>query len=226
LTAFVETQFWLYDVVMPDNRGSYSVEEIREGFERFFTEHGHYPTAPEVDTCSYLPAAKQIQRRFGGLPALRKQLGFEEINFGIGKFRSAIASSRNKTGFAAERELEKNLITYFGEPFVHIERPIDTTGKRRFDFFVDTAGYQFGVDVFYSGNKRDIQKNVDLKINNYTGTVVPIYFVLANKEIPQELLDEIVHGKTEKPLPQNIKLITWQGFLELIETMRPMPGLG
>jgi hypothetical protein len=55
---------------MPDRKGTYSIEELRNGFEHFYQENGHYPTAPEIDRCKYLPSARQIQRNFGGLPKL------------------------------------------------------------------------------------------------------------------------------------------------------------
>lgn len=60
----------------------WSLEIIRDGFERFKNEHGHYPKAPDdIDTCSYLPSRRQIQRIFGGLPQLRILLGLEDISF-------------------------------------------------------------------------------------------------------------------------------------------------
>ncbi len=206
---------------MPDNKGTYSIKEIKNGFERFFQENDHYPTAPEIDGCDYLPSARQIQRNYGGLPKLRKLLGLPDIHFGIGKFRSKIAHSRNKIGFDAERGLEKILIEHFGEPFVHIEKPINTLGRQRFDFFVYAEDLKFGVDVFYSETERDVQKNINIKIDNYRDTIVPIYFVLANNNIPQAALDKIVSSKSKKPLPLNIKLLTLENFMKLIKTMAP-----
>lgn len=206
---------------MPNHKGTYSIEEIKIGFERFLRERGHYPTAPEIDMCAYLPSARQMQRNFGGLPKLREQLGLVDTNFGVGKFRSAIAGSRNRTGFKAERDLERILIDHFGEPFVHVEKPIDETGRRRFDFFIYARDVKFGIDVFYSETKHDIQNNVNIKIDNYTGTSVPVYFVLANTKIPQSVLDEVSLAKSRKPIPSNIKLVAMDNFLELVNGMRP-----
>jgi len=46
---------------MPDRKGTYSIEEIKYGFEKFLKENGHYPTSPEIDLCIYLPSSKQMQ---------------------------------------------------------------------------------------------------------------------------------------------------------------------
>lgn len=207
---------------MPNKKGTYTMEEIGVGFERFLRENGHYPTAPEIDNCEYLPSSRQIQRNFKGLPTLRKQLGFTEINFGIGKFRSKIASARNKSGFAAERELEETLINYFGEQFVHIEKPVSHDGRQRYDFFIYAQNLKFGVDVFYSETRRNIEKNINSKIDNYHNTISPIYFVLANDDIPQQILNQIATSKLQKPLPQNIKLLTMEKFIEFIQTIIPL----
>lgn len=55
-------------------------EKIKEGFENFYKENGRLPTAPEVDNLDYLPSSRTIQRSFGGLQKIRKDLGYEDIN--------------------------------------------------------------------------------------------------------------------------------------------------
>jgi hypothetical protein len=55
----------------------WEIEELRAGLENFNTEHGRYPTAPEIDTYPYLPSARTIERRFGGVIGLRKTLGLD-----------------------------------------------------------------------------------------------------------------------------------------------------
>lgn len=208
---------------MPDTKGRYSLEEIKDGFEKFKNEFGRYPAAIEMDDCSYLPSARQIQRRFGGLPSLKKDLGIEDIHYGRGKFRSEICISRNKIGFKAERDLEKILVARFGEPFVHIERPISRDGKKRFDFFIYAKNAKFGIDVFYSETRRNTQININSKLDSYKDIDSNlIYFVMANKSIDQKMLDGIKEAKPNKPLPDNIKLVALDNFLEIISNIEPI----
>ena len=68
----------------------WTLEKIREGFERFRVEHGRLPIAPEIDKLDYLPSSRQIQRKFGGLEKLRADLGYEDTHFGRGTYRSEI----------------------------------------------------------------------------------------------------------------------------------------
>jgi len=205
---------------MPDRKGTYSIEEIKYGFEKFLKENGHYPTSPEIDLCIYLPSSKQMQRNFGGVTKVREKIGLLDTNLGVGKFRTIIAYEANKKGFDSERKLEKILVSHFGEPFVHIEKPISTLNKRRFDFFIYAKKSNFGVDVYYSSTKKDNQKNINIKINNYINTTEQIYFVLANDSIPQFILDEIMETKM-KLLPRNIKLVTVGNFIQLVKQMEP-----
>ena len=74
------------------------------------------PTAPEVDRTNYLPSARQIQRHFGGLKALRELLGYDDTDFGSGTSRSNIAIRGNLRAKEAERELEQEPSQLFGDP--------------------------------------------------------------------------------------------------------------
>jgi hypothetical protein len=64
---------------------------------------------------------KTIQRKFGGLRVLRKELGYEDTDFGKGKHRSKLASKHGYRGRKAELLLEIKLIYQFGELSVHTE---------------------------------------------------------------------------------------------------------
>jgi len=199
----------------------YTIEQIKDSFEKYYRENGHYPSAPEVDMCIYLPSTRQIQRRFGGIPKLRKILGINDTHLGAGEFRVTIAKRSNERGFKAERDLEIILIKHFGKPFVHIERPLDGQGKSRFDFYVFALGIEFGVDIFCSDTDRNIQNNINSKLNIYRNISVPIFLVLGNESITQELLDNIVMRKQIKPLPSNMKLLTLENFIIYIKKMSP-----
>lgn len=201
----------------------WTMDALKNGFEKFNQEHGHYPTCDEVDDCEYLPSARQFQRRFDGLTKFREIIGLSDVHLGKGAFRSAISSKIGKRGSNAERKLEKILINYFGESFVHIEKPVSPELRRvRYDFFIYAKNYKFGVDVFCSDTKKNIMKNLDIKINSYKGTSLPLYLVIGDPHITQAVLDDVAASKTIKPLADNMKLKSWDKFLEEIKRIKPL----
>lgn len=202
-------------------RSRWTTEKIRDGFERFQREHGRLPIAPEIDQLDYLPSSRQIQRAFGGLKKLRFALGYKEINFGKGKYRSQIALRTNKKGREVELELEKILRGKFNEVFVHTERIFDNS-KNRVDFYVYSPSGNFGIDVFYTDTIRDLQKNINIKIDKYLKFPHQLYLVVANSKFLQEDLD--VYSKVKKKkLPSNALVLTMQVLLTLLESKDAYP---
>ena len=111
----------------------WTVEKIKEGFDRFWSENNRLPTAPEIDQLDYLPSSRQIQRKFGGLEKLRTVLGYEDTHFGKGAYRSEIANRVNTKGRDTEISLEKILREKFQEVFVHTERIFDDSKNKSSD---------------------------------------------------------------------------------------------
>jgi hypothetical protein len=70
----------------------YTKEEVLSGLIKLKEELGHEPNAFEIDACTYLPVSRQFQRRFGGLQAIRKELGFDSFNHTSGEKRRATAA--------------------------------------------------------------------------------------------------------------------------------------
>src|SRR3989344_6458555 len=198
--------------------GFWTIEKIKEGFERFKTEHGRLPIAPEIDKLDYLPSSRQIQRRFGGLEKLRGLLGYEDTHFGKGAFRSKIATHTNIRGRDTELALEKILREKFGEVFVHTERIFDDS-KNRVDFFVYSPDGNFGIDVFYTETMRDLQKNINLKIDKYQKFPIRLYLVVANPLFTQEELDKYTQDK-RKSLPKNTFILTLEHLLSEIKNKK------
>jgi hypothetical protein len=193
-------------------------ERLKEGFERFISENGHLPTAPEVDQTNYLPSSRAIQKRFGGLQKLRADLDYEDVHFGRRSFRSAIASNVNRRGRSSEIELEFALTKIFGEVFVHTEK-IYGSGKNRVDFYVYSPDDNFGADVFYPNTFRSLQSNLNIKMMKYQDFPCDLYFVVANNDIDQTSLDLFVSTK-KNPLSDNMKLLTLETFLRLVQKMK------
>jgi len=70
---------------------NWTFERIKESFEKFLDQHGHFPSGQEIDEVDYLPNTRTIQRSFGGLEALRTKLDLPVVNFSKGDNRSRIA---------------------------------------------------------------------------------------------------------------------------------------
>ncbi|TAK58458.1 hypothetical protein EPO14_03895 [Patescibacteria group bacterium] len=196
----------------------WTVEKIKEGFGRFVTEYGRLPMAPEIDKLDYLPSARLIQSKFGGLEKLRAVLGYKDTHFGKGKFRSKIATRVNARGRDAELALEKVLREKFGEVFVHTERFFDDS-KNRVDFYVYSPDGNFGIDIFYTDTMRDLQKNINIKIDKYSKFPHQLFLVVGNKDFLQTDLNEYVTLKT-KTLPENTTITNLETLFEKLENRK------
>ena len=193
-------------------------EKIKEGFERFKNENGRIPMSQEIDGLDYLPSRKTIERNFGGLEKLRTEFGYKDTHFGKGSNRSEIARKANIMGREAEISLEKILREKFHEVFVHTERIFDDS-KNRVDFYVYCPDGNFGVDVFYTETMRDLQKNINIKIDKYKNFPHQLYFVVGNKDFQQKELDEYIVLK-RKMLSQNATIVTLKTLFEIIKNKR------
>ena len=141
--------------------------KIKSGIDEFIAKHGVMPTSSDFINSNHLPSARQIQRTYGGLSNLRKQLGYKEHDFTKGKLRKEIAREGNMRGLTAEDAFEPILISKFGEPFVHVQKRYYKGSKNRYDFFVYAKNHTFGVDVFTTKRLEYVTNNVRHKISRY-----------------------------------------------------------
>mgnify|MGYP001615366934 FL=1 len=202
-------------------RKIWTIERIKEGFERFKNEHGRLPRAPEIDRLEYLPSSRNIQKRFGGLARLRSQLGYSDVHFGRGVFRSEIATRVNDRGRNAELVLEKALRKKFGEVFVHTEKFFESS-KNRVDFYVYSPDGNFGIDVFYTDTMRYLQSNINIKMGKYRNFPVELFLVVANESLKQDDIDRYANAKL-KPLSKITKIVTTKTLLTLLKRKRAYP---
>jgi hypothetical protein len=203
-------------------KGEWTIEKIKEGFDRFLLENGRLPIAPEIDSLDYLPSSRQIQRKFGGLEKLRTIIGYTDTHFGRGSFRREISNKTGVKGRSTEIELEKILKEKFGEVFVHTEKIFEDL-KYRVDFYVYSPDGNFGVDVFYTETMRDLQKNINIKINKYQKFPCQLFLVVGNDEFKQESLNEYMANK-RKSLPQNTTIFAFQSLIDFIKTKNNYPN--
>lgn len=201
---------------------TWTTERLKIAFDRFISENGRLPTAPEVDRTDYLPSARQIQRRFGGLKALRELLGYETTDFGSGSSRSGIATQGNLRAKAAERELELELSQIFGEAYVHSEKYYGP-GRNRADFIVYTKDGIFGIDVFTTETKHDLQKNVALKVDKYIDfpKSVRLFFVVVSQSLSEEEVVLACKGMVKIGKLPELEIVTPKVLFDMVKDMAP-----
>jgi hypothetical protein len=212
------------------NLKPWSKENLLDGFIKFFDENGRYPTAPEIDLYEFLPSSRQIQRMFGGLKNLRKDLGLEICDYSKGANRSKIAFEGNKRGGDGERDMEQLLTSHFGEYFVHAEKTLykyikptanlRKDSKCRVDFLVYAKNLTFAVDVFYTSTLRNLTGNINAKSKKYNEILLDIYLVNLNEDgkISAESIKKYLNNKVNKLNPNN-NVMNKSEFLEIVRKM-------
>jgi len=207
---------------------TWTTEQMKEGFDRFLKENGRLPTAYEIDDTPYLPSARQIQRRFGGVSKLRLELGYGEVHFGKGVQRGDRSRATGLRGGAAEDELEKMLVKRFGELFVQSEKRFGEI-RNRVDFVVYAKDVVVGIDVFATDDKRTIIKNIAVKIPKYISFPkdVPLFFVVWTDKITQQEIDRAIANMSKLALLPHLKVVNADSLFEnLIDLETLIPPMG
>lgn len=184
-------------------------QKIKKGFEQFKNTHGRLPRAFEIDALEYLPSARYIQKRFGGLAYLRTELGYQQTHFGKGEFRSAIATNAGLRNKEMKQELERYLVQYFSVGKIQKEKHF--YANYRVDFYINTDTTSFGIDIFYAKNIKTLQGSVNIKMKKYQYFPDPLYLTVANTEISQQSLD-IYKSRKKISFPENIHLVTLESL--------------
>lgn len=198
----------------------WKLNNLKEGIDRFYQENGRYPTVSDLDNIDYLPSARWIQYKFGGIMQVRKDLGYQDSNLGAGKYRSQIALQINKNGLNFEHEIERFLIKKFGEPFVHIQKRVGL-GRNRLDFYVYYKNGNFGVDVtVVSGHFRNVQTNLNIKIAKYKTLNLPIFFVVSG-DYNQSQFDQWII-KRLSPFPNRCRIFTPANFMQYVSKLESL----
>lgn len=207
----------------------WTLQELSSGLEYFHKVHKRYPTATEVDGYHYLPSARSIERRFGGLVALRKQLGLgDNHDFRTGDHSSRRAHRINKRAHGNEHAVYEFLTKRFGKEFVHREYFFTDDHRTRADFFVYDSRKGFCVDVFYPGSVRNLTGCLNIKLIKYSDSShvlqYPVIFLQMNPEILQERLDALIKAK-KKPFSTGQYLMAWETFKKFCTSRNPLQVL-
>jgi len=192
-------------------------EKLKKGFDKFIEENGRLPTTREVDKTEYLPSAREIIRKFGGLINLRNKLGYKTPNYHKGKHRSGIAIEIGKRGRIIEVELDNILRAKFHDVFVHSEKLFDRANKNRVDFLIYSPSGIFGVDIFYTDNFFNLKNIINIKQKKYINFPYELYLVVAGDKINQTTLDNYSANKTHQ-LKSSHFLMTTNTFKKIIDS--------
>lgn len=199
---------------------TWTKNKIKEGFDKFYQEHGRYPTALEIDAYAGLPSSRQIQRRFGGLPKLRQELDLGTLDFTKGSVRSQTAQYIGKRGLDFEKAVRKILVDKFGEVFVHEQKPFNDYAGR-LDFFVYAKNNKFGIDVFFASDEHNLVGCINSKQRLYKRFSDKLILLQLNPGIDQKVIDQYLSNK-KNALPSNIAVLSLDKFLVFLKTIRPL----
>lgn len=206
----------------------WTLEELRVGLANFHAKHYRYPTANEVDAYPYLPSSRSIERRFGGLVNLRKQIGLVgQSDFRAGSHSTKRAQKINERAHKTEAVVHSFLIERFGKEFVHREYFFTDDKRTRADFFVYDSTDGFCVDVFYPNNRRNLTGCLNSKLGKYHTNHMrqyPVIFLQMNEELDQSLLNQIVANK-KNPLLSGESLMSWETFKKFCLAREPLKAL-
>jgi hypothetical protein len=189
---------------------TYTIESIKEAVQLFIKTNGREPHYKDFTTQNNLPSIRQIQRRFGGLPELRKDLGLTILDHTKGTIRSQMAKKIQENCSKYEAELINKLFKKHHDPidfnktvtrhyayqqylpdkghYVNIASDVGLTDRVAkhvilIDFFFPTDMHSFGGCV---RSKRKKLRDHPVSLFNCTHEVL---FVCVNPDISQDTID-------------------------------------
>ncbi len=196
-------------------RKRWSTENLKDGLKHYYELNKRYPTSREVDKFEFLPSSRSIQRRFGGLVELRKQVGLSSAtDFRKGEYSSNRAKRINKRASIIEKQVHEYLVNLFGAEFVHREYFFTDDKRTRTDFFIYCKNGNFSVDVFFTQDRHNFTGCLNSKMRTYSNIEMlqyPVIFLHMNDEITSEEILSILKNKKNKLLKYQ-KVMTFGEF--------------
>jgi len=187
------------------NQHPWTLEDLKDGLEVFFKQHGRYPRTHEVDDFEYLPSSRSIQRTHGGLVEVRKQLKLSGQNdYRSGAHSTERAKKINKRNHKVEQEIYNYLVNRFGKEFVHREHFFTDDRRTRADFFVYTQKSNFSIDSFYARDRHNLIGCLNSKLRKYDDNLMlqyPVIFLQMNENISENEMRSVVQNKKRKLHP-------------------------
>ena len=201
----------------------WTIEKIKDGFERFYKEHKRFPTAHEIDSYAYLPSSRQIQRKYGGLPELRKVLKLSgPLDFTKGQYSSERARKISLRGHVYKEAVSLYLVNHLGEESVHRDYFFIDDRRTRTDFFIDYNKKSFIVDIFYPTNYKNLIGCINSKLKAYKSKIMleyPTIFLMMNEDISKEEIERVLSQK-KNILHKNQEVMTYGQFKEFCASIK------
>lgn len=176
-----------------------TVQKYKLAIERFITEKGHEPTALDFDSTDYLPSARTIQRKYGGLPKFRSQLGLNTMDFTKGSVRAKKAKQSMDDCLIDETELYKLLVKKYGVKNVSTPARIFANCGMTADFRLDIGNTIYLIDVFKPNSTHSFKGCVAIKNKKYlkdeesmyTGYNIEFIYVCVNEDVMVPIKNKI-----------------------------------
>jgi hypothetical protein len=197
----------------------WTISLLKAGFEKFFQENGHYPSALEIDSCPYLCTSRLIQLKFSGLLEARRALGLKDISYAVGEHRKNAWAEADSLSLISEKEIGKLLVNKYGEICVHEEKKYGD-GRNRVDFFV-YAQENFAVEVFNTYTIHGVTGNLNSKLPKYYEFPYKLIFVITGGKFSQNQIDKVLSRKRKFVLKQNMQCVCSNNFEECIKDIKP-----
>lgn len=197
----------------------YTKEQVKQALLDLKQSLGHEPTLKEIDACDKLPSVRQIQRLYGGVIKLRKELNFDEPNHTAGPTRQAKAAEINALAAKYEAELYNELhkklhdktgaTTYVIRQYAYQQWHEDESyySNTLFDVAIDDRqkNHVTLIDFFYPSDLNSFagcirakkKKLMDFPVALYDCTY-EVLFVCANPKFHQSDVDRMVCVKNIK----------------------------
>lgn len=200
----------------------WDIKKIEDGFRRFFKDHSRYPTSHEIDEYKYLPSARQIQRKFGGLPKIRSSLklsgpnDYTKTTHGEGRAKSARRQYSN-----THLDIYAMLCKKFGRKCVKTGHILSDDGRSSSDFLVNSTRGTFVADLMYSKDRYSLVGCLNSKIRTYRGSAMSQYrvvFIQMNESIDSEAINGVL-ARRKIPLADNHKVVGIGALKEYLDTI-------
>ncbi len=196
---------------MKGGQKSWTLDQIKAGFEYFYEIHKRYPTTHEMDDFKYLPTSRALMKKdgWGGLPNVRKLLGISNYHMNKGAGASKARKRHGEDNRKAELDMYNFLVSKFGILHIHEQEPILKKPNIVSPDFVLYLGEErkVAIDVFTSQHLRNVSTHIHLKNKKYISSPIPVFYVLYSNALTQKELDKLINNRISIK-PKHIKLVT------------------
>jgi hypothetical protein len=178
-------------------------ETIIQNINRYYQQHGTYPNSKDFNNCPYLPSARHIQRLWGGILALKTELGLTDNDARRGTQRSQVVKVINTRNNKIEKNFNKELFSIIDRKLVHRPfAPFDDS-KVNIDYVVfhPTEKVAIGFELFYPSYKESFYGCLGIKqkkkqiLDRLTDHQTKFYYVVTNPKIKPEEIQEWLKTK-------------------------------